>query len=390
MQLIISRDVLLNAINLISKASDKRHNIAILANIKLVLSQTKLELTASDLEVELQATLNLPEGACQEAGQITVPANKFKDIIKLLPDSLVSISVDTDQQCHIVCGKSHFKLGTLPAKDFPLLGQPEHVTPIQLGREVLSDLLEKTHFAIAIQDVRHYLTGMLFELNENQLHLVATDGHRLALARTLIENSDNAELTAILPRKAVLELQRLLVELKKLLPNHDNIITLHVGREFLQVILPFGEVGDDGQIKNPILVTFTSRLIEGKFPDYRRVIPANTDKLAVINIEQLSDVLRRVSVLSHEKSRGVIFNFSDAESLELIANNSEHDEAREQLTIKYQGEALEISFNVSYLLDVLNKLQGNVEFHMSQANGSVLVRQINDSFHDFVVMPIRL
>lgn len=390
MQLIISRDVLLNAINLISKASDKRHNIAILANIKLVLSQTKLELTASDLEVELQATLNLPEGACQEAGQITVPANKFKDIIKLLPDSLVSISVDTDQQCHIVCGKSHFKLGTLPAKDFPLLGQPEHVTPIQLGREVLSDLLEKTHFAIAIQDVRHYLTGMLFELNENQLHLVATDGHRLALARTLIENSDNAELTAILPRKAVLELQRLLVELKKLLPNHDNIITLHVGREFLQVILPFGEVGDDGQVKNPILVTFTSRLIEGKFPDYRRVIPANTDKLAVINIEQLSDVLRRVSVLSHEKSRGVIFNFSDAESLELIANNSEHDEAREQLTIKYQGEALEISFNVSYLLDVLNKLQGNVEFHMSQANGSVLVRQINDSFHDFVVMPIRL
>lgn len=390
MQLIISRDVLLNAINLISKASDKRHNIAILANIKLVLSQTKLELTASDLEVELQATLNLPEGACQEAGQITVPANKFKDIIKLLPDSLVSISVDTDQQCHIVCGKSHFKLGTLPAKDFPLLGQPEHVTPIQLGREILSDLLEKTHFAIAIQDVRHYLTGMLFELNENQLHLVATDGHRLALARTLIENSDNAELTAILPRKAVLELQRLLVELKKLLPNHDNIITLHVGREFLQVILPFGEVGDDGQIKNPILVTFTSRLIEGKFPDYRRVIPTNTDKLAVINIEQLSDVLRRVSVLSHEKSRGVIFNFSDAESLELIANNSEHDEAREQLTIKYQGEALEISFNVSYLLDVLNKLQGNVEFHMSQANGSVLVRQINDSFHDFVVMPIRL
>lgn len=390
MQLIISRDVLLNAINLISKASDKRHNIAILANIKLVLSQTKLELTASDLEVELQATLNLPEGACQEAGQITVPANKFKDIIKLLPDSLVSISVDTDQQCHIVCGKSHFKLGTLPAKDFPLLGQPEHVTPIQLGREILSDLLEKTHFAIAIQDVRHYLTGMLFELNENQLHLVATDGHRLALARTLIENSDNAELTAILPRKAVLELQRLLVELKKLLPNHDNIITLHVGREFLQVILPFGEVGDDGQIKNPILVTFTSRLIEGKFPDYRRVIPANTDKLAVINIEQLSDVLRRVSVLSHEKSRGVIFNFSDAESLELIANNSEHDEAREQLTIKYQGEALEISFNVSYLLDVLNKLQGNVEFHMSQANGSVLVRQINDNFHDFVVMPIRL
>lgn len=389
MQLVISRDVLLNAINLISKASDKRHNIAVLANIKIVLNQDKLELTASDLEVELQATVNLPEGACQEAGMITVPANKFKDIIKLLPDSLVSISVDNEQQCHIVCGKSHFKLGTLPAKDFPLLGQPEQVTPIQLGREILTDLLEKTHFAIAVQDVRHYLTGMLFELNENQLNLVATDGHRLALARTLIDNN-NTELTAILPRKAVLELQRLLLELKKLLPNHDNIITLHMGREFLQVMLPFGEIGDDGQVKNPILVTFTSRLIEGKFPDYRRVMPNNTDKLAVINTEQLSDVLRRVSVLSHEKSRGVVFNFDDQESLELIANNSEHDEAREQLNVKYQGEALEISFNVSYLLDILGKLQGDVQFHMSQANGSVLVRQMNDSFHDFVIMPIRI
>lgn len=390
MQLVISRDILLNAINLISKASDKRHNIPVLANIKLVLSEEQLELTASDLEVELQATVNLPEGACQQAGQTTVPASKFKDIIKLLPDSLVNISVDKDQQCHIVSGKSHFKLGTLPANDFPLLGQPEQVTPIQLGREILTDLLEKTHFAIAVQDVRHYLTGMFFELNENQLHLVATDGHRLAVARTLVENANHAELTAILPRKAVLELQRLLLELKKLLPNHDNVITLHVGREFLQVMLPFGEIGDDGQVKNPILVSFTSRLIEGKFPDYRRVMPTNSDKLALINIEQLSDVLRRVSVLSHEKSRGVMFHFKDAESLELIANNSEHDEAREQLNIKYQGEALEISFNVSYLLDVLSKLQGDVQFHMSHANGSVLVRQINDSFHDFVVMPIRI
>lgn len=390
MQLVIFRDVLLNAINLISKASDKRHNIAVLANIKLVLSENQLELTASDLEVELQATVNLPEGACQEAGMITVPANKFKDIIKLLPDSLVTISVDNENQCHIVSGKSHFKLGTLPAKDFPLLGQPEQVTPIQLGRETLTDLLEKTHFAIAIQDVRHYLTGMFFELHENQLHLVATDGHRLAVARTLVENSNNNELTAILPRKAVLELQRLLLELKKLLPNHDNVITLHVGREFLQVILPFGEIGDDGQVKNPILVTFTSRLIEGKFPDYRRVMPTNTDKVALINIEQLSDVLRRVSVLSHEKSRGVMFHFKDKESLELIANNSEHDEAREQLNIKYQGDEIEISFNVSYLLDVLNKLQGEVELQMSHANSSVLVRQMNDSFHEFVVMPIRV
>nr|WP_315041708.1 DNA polymerase III subunit beta [uncultured Moraxella sp.] len=390
MQLLISRDILLNAINLISKAADKRHNMAVLANLKMVLTDNQLLLTASDLEVELQASVNLPTGACQQAGQTTVPASKFKDIIKLLPDNQVSISVADDAQCHIVCGKSRFKLGTLPAEDFPMLGQPEQITPVQVGREHLSDLLEKTHFAMAVQDVRHYLTGMLFELKDNQLATVATDGHRLALARTLIDNVDNVELSAILPRKAVLELQRLLGELKKLLPNHDNQITLNVGREFLQVILPFGEVGSDGQMQNPILVSFTARLIDGKFPDYRRVMPSNHSKVAHINQEQLVHVLRRVAVLSHEKSRGVVFDFLNQESLEIKARNAEQDEAKEELLIKYDGEPMEISFNVAYLIDVLNVLQGDIQFNMSQANGSVLLHQVNDSFHEYVIMPMRI
>ena len=391
MQLMISRDLLLQAINLISKAADKRHNMVILGNMKLALTNTQLVMVASDLELELQATLNLPESACKQPGEITVPANKFKDIVKLLPDGLpVSITVGDDKQCLIVCGSSRFKLSTLPAQDFPMLGEPEQVTPIQLPREALVDLLDKTHFAMAVQDVRYYLTGMLFEVKARQLSTVATDGHRLALAKTVIDCDEQVSLDAILPRKAVLELQRLLAELRRMLPNHDNQITLNVGREFLQVLLPFGEVDSEGEMKNAITVAFTARLIDGKFPDSRRVMPDSSNKLARINQEQLAHVLRRVAILSNEKSRGVVFEFSGDGQLLVRASNAEQDEASEQLLVNYQGESLEISFNVAYLLDVLNVLQGDIDFHMSQANASVLVQQYHDSQHEFVVMPMRI
>lgn len=391
MQLLLSRDSLLQAINLIFKASDKRHNMVILGNMKLVLTADKLVMTASDLEVELQASLPLPQGACVEAGQTTVPATKFKDIIKLLPDNQpVNLSLTKDNQCLIVCGTSRFKLNTLPAEDFPLLGEPENVTPIKIARESLSDLLDKTHFAMAIQDVRYYLTGMLFELKDNLLATVATDGHRLALARTAIEGVDGVSLDAILPRKAVLELQRLLGELKRLMPTHDNQITLNVGREFLQVILPFGEMDNEGNIQNPTLVSFTARLIDGKFPDYRRVIPSATTRKALIKQDELSHVLRRVAILSNEKSRGVVFDFVNDTDLEIRASNAEQDEANEQIAVKYQGEPLEISFNVAYLLDVLDVLMGDVELNMTQANGSVLIKQLGDVQHEYVIMPMRI
>ncbi len=390
MQLILSRDSLLQAINLIFKASDKRHNMVILGNMKLVVSKDKLMLTASDLEVELQASLNLPQGACIEAGQITVPATKLKDIVKLLPDNQpVNLSLK-DKHCLIVSGTSRFKLNTLPAEDFPHLGEPENAIPIQIGRESLTGLLDKTQFAMAIQDVRYYLTGMLFELKDNLLATVATDGHRLALARTAIGGVDGITLDAILPRKAVLELQRLIGELKRLMPNHDNQITLNVGREFLQVILPFGEIDKDGNIQNPTVVSFTARLIDGKFPDYRRVIPASTTRRALIKQDELSHVLRRVAILSNEKSRGVVFNFVNDTDLEIQATNAERDEANEQISVKYQGEPLEISFNVAYLLDVLDVLGGEVELNMTQANGSVLIKQQGDVQHEYVIMPMRI
>lgn len=392
MQLIIPQAMLMYAVNLIFKAADKRNSLAILANLKLVLTPERLTLVASDLEVELQADVALPAGACQHAGQITVPANKFKEIIKLLPeDAQVSISVTDNKQCQIVFADSQFRLNTLPAEDFPLIGTPEAATSVALSRETLLDLLDKTHFAMAIQDARYYLTGMLVELKDGLFTAVATDGHRLALARAATMQTSAETLSAILPRKAVLELQRLLSEMRRSSPNIDNAITLNIGREFVQVMLPFGQSEEaTNNTQAPVMVTFTARLIDGKFPDYRRVIPSNTDKTARFGQDALANMLRRVSVLSNEKLRGVVFEFGDAERVRIRTSNAEHDEASAVLPIRYQGAPLEISFNVAYLLDVLNVLQGDIDLHMQQANGSVLIRQVNDSQHDYVIMPMRI
>lgn len=303
---------------------------------------------------------------------------------------MINLAAEANERCIITSGKSRFVLGTLPAAEFPVLGNPANITPLTLSRAVLMDLMAKTQFAMAIQDVRYYLTGMLFEVAQRQLTTVATDGHRLALARSVIDVADDFTMQAILPRKAVIELERLGNELGKLVGDNDGNLTLVFGREFLQVALPFGNVDSTGQIDDSIKVTFTARLIDGKFPDYRRVMPSNTDKIALANKEQMTDVLRRVSILSNEKSRGVIFKFSQDGNVEVRANNAEQDEAVEALQVKYQGEPIELSFNAAYLQDVLDVLAGDVQLHMSQANSSVLVNQLNDTQHQYVIMPMRI
>ncbi len=391
MQLSINREALLKAVNLIAKAADRRHNMVILGNIKLVLSPTELILTASDLEVELTATLKLPEGACIEAGSTTLPATKLKDICKSLPpQSQITLTSQNNERCLLTSGKSRFSLGTLPAKDYPLLGNPENISALSIKRDYLFDLIQKTQFAMAIQDVRYYLTGMLFDVAQSQLTTVATDGHRLALARSAIDSPLDLNLQAILPRKAVIELERLISELGKLLGDHDSHLTLSFGREFLQVTLPFGDVDSSGQANDHLKVTFTARLIDGKFPDYKRVMPSSSDKRALLNKDKLSEVLRRVAILSNEKSRGVVFHFAPDGTIEVRANNAEQDEAIEMLQGKYQGDAIELSFNAAYLQDVLGVIDGEVQLQMSQSNASVLVNQLGDELHQFVIMPMRL
>lgn len=391
MQLTINRELLLKAINLIAKAADKRHNMVILGNIKFEVTAELLTLTASDLEVELMAQVKLNQGAVLSSGSAALPASKLHDICKSLPkDAQINIVMESKTRCVITSSKSRFVLGTLPAEDFPLLGSPANIASLPLSRETLIDLIAKAQFAMAIQDVRYYLTGMSFEVAERQLTLVATDGHRLALARSAIDVADDFEMQAILPRKAVIELERLLNELGKLLSNNDSKLTLSFGREFLQVSLPFGNVDSTGQIDDTVWVTFTARLIDGKFPDYRRVMPKMTDKVAVANRERLAEVLKRVSILSNEKSRSVIFKFAADGNVEVRANNPEQDEAVEMLQVNYQGEPLEISFNGAYLQDVLDVLDGDVQLNMGQANSSVLVNQVNDTQHQYVIMPMRI
>ncbi|WP_230657058.1 DNA polymerase III subunit beta [Psychrobacter sp. I-STPA10] len=423
MELNINRDLLFKAIDLIFKAVDKRPNMTILGNIKLELSPSTLTLIVSDLEVELMATINLPEGAVVTTGAITLPTFKLKDICKFLPDNaMIKLRTIKEGRCELISGKSRFILGTLPAEDFPVLDDPENITSLTLKRSVLLDLIASTEFAMAIQDVRYYLTGMLFEVDKGEITTVATDGHRLALSHSTIDVSADLTLQAILPGKAVSELERLLTSIDRLVEDAgkknkwkwqelpDSLLELKFGREFLRAEMSFGEVDNNGLIDNSLVVTFKARLIDGKFPDYRRVVPSMSDKSAILPGENISTVLRRVAILSNEKSRGVIFNFAAANNVEIKANNAEHDKAVEMLQIVYQGDPIELSFNASYLLDVLdvlhktqkrnNKrynlspsddvLQGDVQLHMSQSNASVLINQVHDSQHQYVIMPMRI
>ncbi len=391
MELSINRELLLKAINLIAKASDKRNSMVILGNIKLVLTPNQLVMTASDSEVELMAELTLPDGACITAGAITLPADKLQNICKLLPENtLINLKLQENERCLITAGKSKFTLGTLPASDYPILGSPENITPITISRNEFVAMMSKTQFAMAVQDVRYYLTGMLFEVSERLLTTVATDGHRLAMAKRAVEVADHLNMQVILPRKAVTELERLLNDLGKLLGSQDNSVVLKFGREFLQVELPFGNKDSAGLIDDSLLITFTARLIDGKFPDYRRVMPTSSDKQAIIHLGQMKDVLRRVSILSNEKSRGVILNFAEDGMIELRANNAEQDEAVERLQSKYTGEAIELSFNAQYMQDMLEALEGDLVLNMSQANASVLAHQHGDELHQYVIMPMRI
>lgn len=229
MKLTIKRDVLINAISLVAKAADKHHRIGpILANIKFVLDQDVLTLVASDLEVELTATIALPAGACQQTGETTLPAEKLFVICKALSDEMVSLDAD-ETRCFIVSGKGRYTLKTLPAKDFPSIGAPSVAAALNINRGTLYDLISHTRFAMATQDVRHYLTGMLFEINGDKLTAVATDGHRLAVAHRALDASYD-DRRVIIPGKAVAELERLLGELVR--SSEDDVVALGFDDEF--------------------------------------------------------------------------------------------------------------------------------------------------------------
>ena len=382
MRLKIAKESLLNVLSLVGGAVERRHTLNILSNVKIQANAQELRITGSDSEVELVAMTTLAEGACVQAGETTVPARKLMDICKSLPNAaLIDLQITEDQRCILKTGNSRFVLGTLPAEDYPLLTTDNSQgTKIQVTERELKRLFEKTAFAMAVQDVRFYLTGTLLEIDETKLRAVTTDGHRLALCETCASSTAMQAVQAIVPRKAVGELQRLLsVE--------DNQLTLSIGRELLNVTI---STPSRDKEQGDITVRFTTKLIDGKFPDYRRVIPRGGDKNVMIAHDVFKQSLQRVAILSNEKLRGVFLHFN-ADSLQLRANNPEQDEAIEDLAIQYQNTPMEMSFNAQYLLEVLNVLDSDdVSMTMTEANQSVLVQDPSQQDQTYVVMPMRV
>ena len=382
MRLKIAKESLLNVLSHVVGAVERRHTLNILSNLKIQVTAQALTVTGSDLEVELVASMPLNEGACLQAGETTVPARKLIDICKSLPSAaLVDLQITEDQRCILKSGNSRFVLGTLPAEDYPLLStENSQGTQVTVTQRELKRLFEKTAFAMAVQDVRFYLTGTLLEIEANQLRAVTTDGHRLALCETAAQSTAAQPIQAIVPRKAVGELQRLLsVE--------DDQLSLLIGRELLNVTIT---VANRDKEQGDTTVRFTTKLIDGKFPDYRRVIPRGGDKHVIIAHDVFKQSLQRVAILSNEKLRGVFLNFN-ADSLQLRANNPEQDEAIEDLAIQYADAPMEMSFNAQYLLEVLGVLDGDdVSMSMTEANQSVLVQDPAHTDQTYVVMPMRV
>ena len=382
MRLKIAKESLLNVLSHVVGAVERRHTLNILSNLKIQVTAQALTVTGSDLEVELVASTALAEGACLQEGETTVPARKLIDICKSLPSAaLVDLHITEDQRCILKSGNSRFVLGTLPADDYPLLNtENTQGTQVTVTQRELKRLFEKTAFAMAVQDVRFYLTGTLLEIDANQLRAVTTDGHRLALCETVAQSTATQPIQAIVPRKAVAELQRLLsVE--------DEQLSLLIGRELLNVTI---NMSSRDKEQADIIVRFTTKLIDGKFPDYRRVIPRGGDKVVMIAHDVFKQSLQRVAILSNEKLRGVFLNFN-ADSLQLRANNPEQDEAIEDLAIQYADSPLEMSFNAQYLIEVLGVLDGDdVSMTMTEANQSVLVQDPAHTDQTYVVMPMRV
>ena len=358
------RESLLAALQSVIGVVERRQTMPILANLLLSAESGKLSVTATDLEVELVASTDIKSAA---DSRVTVPGRKLLDICRSLPEgATLTFSQDGDKLT-VKAGKSRFVLATLPASDFPVIDELAQQQSLTLPQADFKRLLDKTHFSMAQQDVRYYLNGMLLETDGKMLRTVATDGHRLALCEMDLPSKATGQ-QVIIPRKGVLELQRLL--------GTEGDVLITIGSNHVRA-----QIGD---------VRFTSKLIDGRFPEYSRVIPAASPKAIVADREMLRSALQRTSILANEKYRGIRLALKK-NSMTLQAHNPEQEEAEEQVEVNYKGDELEVGFNVSYLLDALAAVDGaEVEIGVTDGNSSCLVRAPGVSSARYVVMPMRL
>ena len=365
MKLSAARDVLLKPLQAVIGVVERRQTMPILSNVLLVARDGELSVTATDLEVELVARTEVD---VETGGEITVSGRKLLDICKALPDGAdVSISV-SGEKLGVRSGRSKFSLATLPAAEFPTVEDIKAGQTITVPQDVLGRLIEKTHFSMAQQDVRYYLNGMLLETGGKHLRAVATDGHRLALCQAELDGLDLDEQQVIVPRKGVLELQRLM--------SGDGNLDIELGANHVRI-----------QFEG---IRFTSKLIDGRFPEYERVIPQDSSNKLSADKDILRSALQRTAILSNEKYRGIRLIIRDS-GVVLQAHNPEQEEAEEEVEVDYSGDDIEIGFNVNYLLDAIGAVDGEaVTFSVVDSNSSCLVRQPGSDDSKFVVMPMRL
>ncbi len=365
MRFVITREALIKPLQLVAGVVERRQTLPVLSNILMVAEGDQLSLTGTDLEVELVGRVQLDEPA--QAGSVTVPARKLMDICKSLADDARIEMEVVGQKMVIKSGRSKFSLSTLAASEFPNVEDSPQTLELSLPQAELRQLIDKTGFSMAQQDVRYYLNGMLLEVSEDSLRAVATDGHRLATSLSDAQVPVGTQHQIIVPRKGILELARLL-------QGGDASVTLVIGASHIRA-----NVGD---------YTFTSKLVDGKFPDYQRVIPKNGDKILLGDRQELRQVFHRIAILSNEKYRGVRLTLSDG-YLQVMANNPEQEEAEETVAVDYQGPTIDIGFNVNYLLDVLSILHSDVvKFTLADANSSALVEGYDDPSSTYVIMPM--
>ena len=363
------RDALLAPLQSVSGIVEKKHTLPILSNVLLEKAGDKLTLLATDIEIQITTSTDAVGGEGDAA--VTVGARKLQDILRSLPDTAeVAVTVD-DKRLLVKAGKSRFTLQTLPAEDFPRMtlaeGEQKSLTVTQ---KQFRQLLGKTQFAMAAQDVRYYLNGLLLLVEGNELRAVATDGHRLAYASMPLDGEAlPARHELILPRKTVLELSRLLAD-------SDDALVIELAPN--QVRFKFGHI------------TLVSKQIDGKFPDYERVIPPSLRNIVTLNRAALLQSMVRAAILTNEKFRGVRLVLGTG-SMKIMAANSEQEEAQEELEVDYAGDPIDVGFNVGYLLDVLNNSSSElIEWGFNDANSSALLTIPGNDRFKYVVMPMRI
>ena len=367
MKFSISKEILIKQLQMIASVVERRQTLPILANVLIVLKDGSLNLTGTDLEVEIVAKGG--EEVTGSEGSITLPARKLLDICRSLPDGVViKFSVGDKGRVVITSGRSRFTLSALPAEEFPNIETCSTDFEFTIPGKQLKQLIDSTGFAMAHQDVRYYLNGMLWEIKAGVLNGVATDGHRLAITSLELPLDKALVVQAILPRKGVVELSRVLMD--------EGNVTVSLGNSLVRV------QGSD--------FYFTTKLVDGAYPDYDKVLPKDGRSVLRGDRAALKQAFSRASILSNEKYRGVRLTLSE-NLLTIVASNPEKEQAEEELVVDYKGEALELGFNVNYILDALGALPGEEAcFTLSDANSSALIQDPGDASSTYVIMPMRL